>query len=401
MKSINFFIAMLLVLLGLARLSAQEWPRIESLPVADFTALEMIDGTLFAATSAKLYHTNDGQNWQQATISALPIEPMCLAKFGGRLYVGTGTHGIFSAPLGNINGAWTHHIGAINVSSFTEKDNTLYVSTVGHGLYRLNGNGQFLPFSNELPNYSFNVSKVISAPSGLIATAGANGTFYRYDAVNARWVEDYYQGTYSPGLHMDDAIRVGNTIYVSRFNKILRSEDSGETWTPDQVGLLNGHYRFLYASQNTLYTLTNIFTGDSNITFLRKRDLNAPSQASWANASEVLPFYTYAVREFADNIFAAGHNGLYAKFNPNLGTEIPDAEKDRIAIYPNPSADGNFTASSNNPIQEVQVFDLTGKQVAAWKGFSGTCEFSIARGMYVVKVLSENAVQHFKIISQQ
>lgn len=392
---------MLLVLLASTRLSAQQWTRIENLPAAEFTALEIIDGTLFAATSAKLYHTNDGQNWQQATISALPIEPMCLAKFDGRLYVGTGTHGIFSAPLGNINGVWTHHIGTINVSAFAEKDNVLYVSTVGHGLYRRNANGQFLPFSNELPNYSFNVSKIISAPSGLIATAGANGTFYRYDAPNARWAEDYYQGSYSPGLHMDDAIRIDNTIYVSRFNKLLRSEDSGENWTMDQVGLPNGHYRFLYASPQTLYTLTNIFTGDQNITFLRKRDRNAPSQTSWANAPEVLPFYTYALREFADNLFAAGHNGLYAKFNPNLGTETPEAKKDRIAIYPNPSVDGNFTASSDNPINEVQVFDLTGKQVAMWKSFSGTCEFAVARGIYVVKVVSENAVQHFKIISQQ
>ncbi|MFT3793313.1 hypothetical protein [Flavobacterium sp.] len=337
MKTIHFLLAWVLSVTVYTETNAQQWTRIDKLPHSDFSALEVIDGTLYAAHRSTLYYSNDnGVNWSQVTMSALTLDPMCMIQFGGRLYVGTYNRGIYSAPMNNLQGAWTQNLNNVPITSFVEKDNILYASTEGSGVLRSNGDGQFHWFSNGLPNYSNNVSKVISAPNGLIATAGGNGTFYRWNTATHNWDEDYYFAGYSPGMQVDDALRVGNTIYISRFNMVLRSDDSGANWTHDQVGLQNGHNRYLYAGEQTLYALTTVFTGDDNLTFLRKRPLNAPSQSSWATDPEVLPFYTYAMREFGNTLFAGSNLGLYYKGN-HLGTGHPEREQNTLVVYPNPS----------------------------------------------------------------
>lgn len=390
---------LIVLLLAFTTAAAQPWTRVAGLPQTEFTALEVIDGTLLAAAKSKLYYSNDGQHWEQATIAQAVVEPSCFAKISGRLYVGTMAHGIYSAPMDNLSGAWRHDTGTLAVSSFLEKDGYLYISTLGYGLYKMNNVGVFKAISNGLPNYSFNVSKVINAPTGIIATAGANGTFYRYDEAANSWTEDLYSHTYSPGLHVDDALRIGDAIFVSRNNRLLRSDNSGQTWTSDAVGLQNGHYRAMYAGQDTFYTMTNIFTGDDNITFLRKRQLNAPSQTNWNVDSEVLPFYTYALREFAGTLFAAGNTGLFIK-NAQLGIEIP-AVKHKTAIYPNPSSDSRFTIQSDRTIDEIVVYDVTGKLIRSTPVAADLFELEVsATGAYLVKVIAQDSVEHFKIISQ-
>lgn len=381
---------------------AQEWTRIDKLPHGDFGALEVIDGTLYATHASSLYYSSDdAANWSQVTVSTLSLTPTAIVKFRDRIYIGTYGRGIFSAPLNNLNGVWTNNLPNIYVNSFLEKDNTLYVATDGSGIFRSNGNGQFIAFSNGLPNYSNSVGKIISAPAGLLATAGANGTFYLWNTTTSNWDEDTYYASYSPGMQVDDAVRVGNTIYISRFNRVLRSDDSGATWTNDQVGLQNGHNRYLYAGQETFYCFTTVFTGDSNLTFLRKRALNAPSQSSWATDAEVLPFYTYATREFGNTLFAASHQGLYYK-GDHLGTNNPTSEKNVSVVYPNPSKDGIFWLKSSEPVTEVSVYDVTGKQVKSLKDVGTLCDFEVTgNGFYWVKVTTADAVKTYKAISQK
>lgn len=403
MKSIHLLFSVALSLSMHTVSYAQQWTRIDKLPHSDFSALEVIDGTLYAAHASSLYYSNDnGANWTQAVMSVNTLDPMCMAKFGNRLYVGTYNRGIYSAPLNNLQGVWTQNLGNIPITSFVEKDHILYASTEGSGVYRSNGNGQFHWFSNGLPSYSNNVSKVIAAPAGLIATAGGNGTFYRWNPTTNNWDEDYYFASYSPGMQVDDAVRVGNTIYISRFNMVLRSEDSGANWTHDQVGLQNGHNRYLYAGQETLYTTTTVFTGDTNLTFLRKRALDAPSQSSWATDPEILPFYTYAIREFGNTLFAGSNLGLYYKGDGNLGTDQPSSEKNTMVIYPNPSTDGTFWIKSNEPVAEVLVYDVTGKLVKSLKDAGTLFDFEVpGNGFYLVKAATADAVKTYKIISQK
>lgn len=392
-------ITLIITLLTGFALQAQQWNRVAALPQAEFSALEIIDGTLLTASGNKLYYTtNPANGWQQATISDQWLFVTCFTKYKGRLYAGTMGKGIFSVPMGQFQNTWSHDIGYLDVTSFLEKDNVLYVSTEGAGVYRKNGN-LFTPFSNQIPNYSQNVSRIIDTPGQILITAGGNGTFYTYNFTHNRWDEGYYHNTYSPGMQIDDAVRVGHTIYVSNFSKILRSEDSGQNWVNDKVGIHNGHNRYLYPGQEKLYALTTAFTGDANLTFLQHRDLNAPSQTLWS-PSETLSFFTYELREFGGFLYAAGHDGFYSN-NPTLENFEPQKKSNLIAVYPNPSTDRKFTLKSNEPIVSVEIFNAAGQHIQSLENIEPECEIQVpAGGMYLVKAITADAVQTLKIVSQ-
>ncbi len=393
-KSITLLIAFFW---GLA-LQAQQWNRITALPQTEFTALEIIDETIFTASGNTIYYSNNPANgWQQATISSQSVFVTCFTKYKGRLYAGT-MNGIFSVPFGQFQSPWSYEMGGLDVTSFLVKDNILYVSTEGSGVYRKNGN-QFNPFTSQLPNYSHNVSRIIDSPDHILITAGGNGTFYTYNFTHNRWDEDYYYASYSPGLQIDDAIRVGSTVYVSNFGKILRSEDSGQNWVSDKIGIHNGHNRYMYAGQQTLYALTTAFTGDANLTFLQQRELNAPSQTSWS-PSETLSFFTYELREFGDALYAAGHDGFYSN-SATLGNAGHNKKANQIVAYPNPSSNGRFTIKSTDPVAAIEIFNAAGQRIQNLSNIDLECDIQVpAGGIYLVKAITPDSVQTLKIVSQ-
>lgn len=391
-------ITLIIALFTAFALQAQQWNHVSALPQAEYSALEIIDGIMFTASGNQLYYTgNPADGWQQATISNQWLFVTCFAKYKGRLYAGTMGKGIFSAPMGQFQSNWNHDIGYLDVTSFLEKDHVLYVSTEGSGVYRKNSNS-FTSFSNHIPNYSQNVSRIIDTPGQILITAGGNGTFYTYNFPQNRWDEDYYHNTYSPGMQIDDAIRVGNTVYVSNFGKILRSEDSGQNWASDKIGIHNGHNRYLYAGQEKLYALTTAFTGDANLTFLQHRDLNAPSQTLWS-PSETLSFFTYELREFGGWLYAAGFDGFYTN-NPTLGNFEPYKKAHQIVAYPNPSADRKFTLKSSEPITSVEIFNAAGQRIQNLANNDLECEIQVpAGGIYLARAITADSVQTLKIVS--
>lgn len=393
-KTITFIIALFW---GLA-LHAQQWNRVTTLPQAEFSALEIIDGTIFTASGNTVYYTNDPANgWQQATISNQAVSVSCFIKYKGRLYAGT-MSGIFSVAFGQFQGAWSYDIGGVDVTSFLVKDNILYASTEGGGVYRKSGS-QFSPFTSQLPSYSHNVSRIIDSPDQILITAGGNGTFYTYNFAHNRWDEDYYYASYSPGMQIDDAIRVGHTVYVSNWGKILRSEDSGQNWVSDKIGIYNGHNRYLYAGQEKIYALTTAFTGDANLTFLQQRELNAPSQTPWSPA-ETLSFFTYELREFGDALFAAGHDGFYSN-SPTLGNIEQNKKANQIVAYPNPSANGRFTIKSTDPVTAIEIYNAAGQRVHSFSHIDLACDIQVpASGIYLVKATTPDSVQTIKVVSQ-
>jgi hypothetical protein len=379
---------------------AQQWTRIENLPASDFSALEITDGTIYAGAGQKIYYSTDtGQNWQNVTFTNLATEARCFRKFGGRMYAGTSS-GIFSAPLNNLSGTWTHHLNSGWVSSFVERDGELFASTIGGGVYKRNNNGVWAGFSNGLPSYSLSVQKILNTPAGLIAFAGANGTLYRFISEANSWVEHYYNGEgYDPGLDFDDAQIVGNTMYVSRFNKVLRSDNFGYAWMPDQTGLVNGHNRSMAVGADNLYTLTTIFTGDNNITWLRRRNRNTTG-TDWSAGAEVLEFYAYALAELGEKTFIASNQGVYVKDN-TLATELPLHSKPEPIIFPNPSEDGRFILKSPEAIDELSVYDVAGKRILTRNHLPAFYEFVIpGQGLFFVKTTSGKMVKTFKVIAK-
>ena len=404
MKTIKNAMAMLLWLFGVSA-TAQQWTKVENLPETEFTALEIIDGIAFAASGNTLYYSHDnGENWQSALIASTALVPGYFKKFGDTLYLGMqGFGGVYAAPFDHPEGPWVKNGALPEVSSFAEYNGTLYASTMGFGIYRLNANHSWSPFMNGLPNYSYNVSKILATPQSLMVTAGGNGTFYKYNFTTNQWEEDYYGSTYLPGLSIHDAIWADNRLYVSNANRLLRSDDNGANWTPDQSGLLNGLGRFFFKGKKSLYTYTANFNpgNNDNFTYLRKRDINAPSGSSWANDSDFLPFYVYAMGELGNKVYAAAENGLYFKVDATLGTHTPIAAADKIVIYPNPSSDGKFTISSTLHIDEMAIYDISGQLLWVQKDIAELHQFDVPhRGVYLVKVTTRNTVLNFKIATR-
>jgi|GEM_PF-6800844 len=401
MKTIDHLITLLLLAFSIPS-NAQEWTRITNLPASEFGTIEITEGTIYTGSGQKIHYSTDtGETWQQVTFTNAPVIVNCLKIFGGQLYAGT-NNGIFCAPLNNLGGAWSQQIANGWITSFAEQDGILYASTsgVGIGVFKRNPNGNWMNFSNGLPNYSGSVDKMLATPGGLFAFAGANGTFYQYDKLTAKWIEHLYRSTYQPGLSVDDAQLVGNSLYVSRFNMVLRSDDFGNSWFLDQAGLNNGQGRTMAIGATNLYALSTVFTGDTNLTWLRKRNKNAASQTDWSTGAEILDFYSYALAELGDKTFIASNQGIYVK-DETLGTELPFHQQPETVIYPNPSVDGRFMIKSPGAIEELMVYDLTGKCVLTQQNLPPDSDFQIpGQGMYLVQTVSGKTVKTFKVIAK-
>lgn len=374
-------------------IAAQGWVKITGLPEKEFSALEVIDGTLYTATGKTLYtSTDEGSTWAQSNFTSQNnVRVRCFKKFNGKIYAGT-SKGIFSADIESIHDAWSYDLQAEHINSFTERDNVLYASMEVFGTLILNGTA-WMPFTTGIPDYSMSVTEVLNTPAGLLAIAGANGTFYRFNFNQNTWIEDYYiNNGLSAGLDVDDIISIGNNLYVSRFNNIYRSDDMGETWVEDKLGLMTGQTRTIYATENDMYSISVIGT---DTTRLNKRGINDVG-TSWANDVDVLPFFTFAMRKLDGNLFIAALDGVYTT-NGTLGT--PHVSELITTVYPNPSADGHFMIQSNTIINSIKIYDSTGRLILSKQNDNGMNEFSIQQnGFYIVELEANGAVSIQKII---
>jgi hypothetical protein len=346
-----------LLLFAVTGIQAQQWAKITALPETEFTMIQKVDGIIYAASGNMLYTSSDwGQTWQDAqytNINGLIV--YAFTKFNNRLYLGT-SQGVFSTSVNQVHQPWNFDINTLPVTSFAEKDNILYASVEGFGVMKLMNGTAWIGFSNGLPSYSMSVTKILSTPADLLAFAGANGTFYRYNFALGEWTEDYYIDGIAAGLHVDDAKVIGNTIYVSRYNKVLRSDDLGNNWVHDQQGLSIGQNRHLYEGNSDLYCIT---TEGTSTTFISKRP-KTETNTSWAVNLEQTAFYTFDLLEQGDKLFAAAGDGLYVK-NGTLGVNDPLVSPAVIKVYPNPSADGKFIIESDTPVNDVMVYDASGR----------------------------------------
>lgn len=388
-----------LLLLHFAPLSAQ-WTRIENLPASDFTALQTIDATIYAASGNTLYFSSDaGQTWQSAVFTTTTTEARAIAKFSNRLYLGTST-GIYSASVANLNEPWIHHVNSGWVSSFAQRGNALYASTIGGGIYRRNNNGNWVNASSGLPSYSLSVYQLLDTPEGLTAFAGSNGTFYRLLDESNFWHEHYYNGQgYDPGLDFEDALRVGNTLYVSRYNKVLRSDNFGDDWVQDQTGLSNGINRTMAVGLSDLYVLTTSATDAGSLTFLNKRGILNPG-TNWGTGMHTLEFFSYALAELGQKTFIASNQGVYVN-DGALEVAEPMHVAPQMIIYPNPSPDGLFTIKGPTQQIELTVYDVTGKALFKRENVISGESFTVpGRGLYLVKAVCGTDIQILKVIAQ-
>lgn len=391
----KLFIAVTICLVMQAA-SAQGWSKITSLPDIEFSVLEVIDGTIYTAAGKTIYTSADnGATWTNSNFTSQEdVRVSCFTKFNDKVYAGT-SNGIFSSDITSVHSPWYQDLQTEEITSFTERDNVLYASLEVYGVLKLVSPTTWVTFNTGLPSYSQSVTEVLSTPAGLLAIAGANGTFYRYDFNLNTWIEDYYiNNGIIPGLDIDDIATIGNSLYISRYNNIYRSDDMGENWVEDNDGLLTGQTRTIYATQNDLYSISVI---GNDTTRLHKRGVNDIG-GTWADDVEVLPFFSNAMHDLNGDLFIAALDGIYTT-STILG--IPENLKLTTLVYPNPSADGHFMIKSNTTIESIKVYDLTGRIVAEEQYNNGLSAFTISlAGIYIVELKAGSASIIQKVLVQ-
>lgn len=313
-----FYIAAILIFS--TSISFAQWTKISSIPTTDIIALTSNNNIMYAATRGNtVYKSSDGGiDWVPITPIPTPANIADLIFYNNILYVGTTRFGVFRSADGG--STWQNNglvPQEISDFGFGIKNNVLYAATLGNGVAVMNAvtnNWSFI--NNELPNYSFNVNKVIGSPNFLLAAAGANGTIYRFNFNNNSWNEEYYDGILHPGLKIDNLINTGDTVFAVNFNRIITSTNAGATWTNDILGTHTGIYRTIYEGSNKLFTATYVTptptTPDG--TWIQQRDKNAAIGTNWTPGEEFLANgITYSLIEFNDKLFLAKSDGLFFK----------------------------------------------------------------------------------------
>lgn len=397
MSKIITYLLLGFMTLFLNLVQAQSWERVTTLPTLEFTALYQHQNTLYTAADNKLYTSSDGIHWSSEVIHPLPILPTCITVFDDTLYVGTTDSGLYYKKL-NDTGVWRHALLGLHISHFLVHQGTLHLCSQGSGVWK-NIAGTWNNLTSDLPTYSYNVTKIVSVNNQLLALAGANGTFYRYDSISGRWIEDYYAQGYQPGLIMDDALLDNGTLWAASGRHLIRTEDEGVLWRSDAPGLMHGVNRILYAGARMLYVLT--LDGKTNFTYLQARPRTSSEQTDWGSFNQTLPFYSYAMIERGSQIYIASNQGVFVQSNSNLGVSPPAVKQSAPLLFLVPSPDGWIQVTSDEVLEQLEVFDVGGRLVASQRPQAKTARIHLsASGFYWVRSQANGQVFTQKVVVQ-
>jgi hypothetical protein len=340
--------------------SIAQWTKISAIPTQDIVALAVYDDSILAASNTGLLYKSgdDGVTWKPIMVSIDTIDIITLKVIDYKIYIGTSHHGIFCSADGGLT--WLNTGGnLLPVSQIAMKENDLYASTLGNGVYIFNqDNNSWLSFNNSLPTYSVNVFTILSTSGSLLIGAGANGTFYRYDFDNSQWNEEYYYGSLKPGLLIDKLIVDSNTMFAINGNRIIRSDNDGMNWMDDSSGSHDGYSRNIYPGINNYYSITNVLTGG---TWIQYRSKLSPAGSTWKTNEEFLPNgYSYDILEFKNKLFLAKTDGLYVR-DLTLGIDHPEINELSVKIYPNPSTGTGINILSDNQVHKLTIRNTLGQ----------------------------------------
>jgi len=76
---------------------------------------------------------------------------------------------------------------------------------------------------------------------------------------------------------------------------------------------------------------------------------------------------------------------------------IEDNELQDLSIYPNPASE-KVNIVSNNPIDNIEVYDILGKQVRTLRSTNEVDVSDLNSGIYLFKIWIGNQVQTKKIV---
>jgi hypothetical protein len=163
-------------------------------------------------------------------------------------------------------------------------------------------------------------------------------------------------------------------------------EYEGETSSVDHNGYVIGdkYYAANYSSGLRVVDISDIENGTmtaSSYFDTYPSNNNANYNGSW----NVYPFFE------SGNIVISGENGFtLVRDNSLLGSS--DVESENFNLYPNPAKNNLTVNSKNEPLKQIEVFNVLGQRIISLNFSSSLSEnidvSSLNTGMYLVKINS-------------
>jgi hypothetical protein len=355
---------------------AQSWTKVDAIPITDIFSLELHNNTLYAGTKDRVYiGANNGASWKASAVLDNIGFVQTVTEFHNKIYAGTNGAGVFSSSDTGIT--WTPVNTGLEfeyLSAFAVWNDHLYAGTTGDGFYvfdeSLNRWNQFN--TNFFTNVGGNISALLVFDSDLVAAAGANGVFYKYDTTAAAWGYTYYTANLLPGLEVFSLLADSNILLASTSfpaNVLLRSEDGGNNWVSDSKGIQHYGFAALAVDDQKQYIAMNSFEGGLNIARLYQRARAVLRGTTWDSAG-VFSYasFIYALCAAGGRLYSASDSGLYYRGSaPVTPPVLPiDTGANTVLLYPNPAfsqANILFHSSGDQEIT-VQILDGLGRRIA-------------------------------------
>jgi len=410
MKRINALITFLM--LSSLGVTFGQWLKVEPVSPGSVYSLWSSGDTLFAGGDSLLFYSFDsGSTWaKSAKVPDVEYGINAILPVNGGIYIGTSLKGVyFSSNLGN---SWEERsagltgLGAKEISDFAVRDDYVYVSTIGGGIYRnsLTNPGEWVLFSDGIPwNTGWTVYCIKNIDGDLYAGGGVNGFFYVNRKNTSNWVEisfDWFNGEANGILAFGKS---GNKIVASAHQGVYTSTDSGLTWTKHTFGIglvesseisVKGNTIVIVLSKAARYYI--YYSNDNGVTWWRN-DMQSGSLA-------------YSMNISGGKIWAGRLDGLYYK--PDTITGIGDDIETPSAFslsqnYPNPfnpSTNINFSLEADGQTT-LKVYNVIGKEVATLvDGYTKAGNHSVTfnaedlpSGVYLYKLVSPSGTKTGKM----
>ena len=167
-------------------------------------------------------------------------------------------------------------------------------------------------------------------------------------------------------------------------NIVLHMEYEGETSSVDHNGYVIGDKYYLanYSSGLRVVDISDIENG--NMTASSYFDTYpSNNNANYAGTWNVYPFFE------SGNIVISGENGFtLVRDNSSLGNS--DADLENFNLYPNPAKNKLKVNSKNEPLKQIEVFNVLGQRILNLNFSSSLSEnidiSTLNTGMYLVKI---------------
>ncbi len=399
--------SILFCILLLPALTNAQWLKLELEAPGGVYSLWNSGDSLFAGHDSIFYYSFDsGENWERSTrVPGAEYGITAIKPYNGWIYIGVSSKGVFRTS--NLGVSWEPFSdgftpgAAYEITGMALRDDTLYVSTMGAGLYRraINGQSVWTEFNFDLPfSTSWNVSTVENIDGDLYAGAGVNCLYYvnRKNTSNWQYVQfDQFNGemngVYSFGKSEGKLIAAAN-------QGVYTSADGGRTWSGHYFGIglietgkivTNGRKIVVLLSKSSRFYI--YYSTDDGVTWWRD-DMQSGAIA-------------YSMAITGGKIWTGRYEGFYYK--QDAITSIGDgddhpatAKKASIALYPNPvTRDAKLTVKFSGidaGQASVELFNSMGEKVKSSlfncivrsEGLIDLETPGLAPGVYIVRLSS-------------